>query len=224
MDARVEPWMDELLQLSFESDRMTEKQKRIVKAAIEVFAEKGFAASSTSEIAQRAKVAEGTIFRHYKTKKDLLFKIATPAMIKMLAPFLLREFRGVLKTDYERFDQFLRALIENRIEFLEQNMSLFKILVQELPFHPDLREQFQQIVLQQVMARVDPIVSKFKAAGQIVDLPVATIVRLCVSVVMGYVLARTFIGQQSGSRWNDELEREATIEFIMKGLAPSGRA
>ena len=75
--------LEEMLQ---EDDSLTEKQKKILVAATEMFAEKGFAATSTNEIAKKAGVAEGTIFRHYKTKKDLLLSIVTPMMVKMLGP------------------------------------------------------------------------------------------------------------------------------------------
>ncbi|MGB3437976.1 MAG: helix-turn-helix domain-containing protein [Actinophytocola sp.] len=44
---------------------------RILDAAAEVFAERGVAAS-TEEIAARAGVAIGTVFRHFPTKQDLL--------------------------------------------------------------------------------------------------------------------------------------------------------
>ena len=37
--------------------------------AVDMFGEKGYASTSTSEIAKRAGVAEGTIFRYYKTKR-----------------------------------------------------------------------------------------------------------------------------------------------------------
>ncbi|OPA73965.1 TetR family transcriptional regulator [Paenibacillus selenitireducens] len=218
----LEPWMEELIQgnEAGAEHKMTEKQARIFEAAIEIFAEKGYAGSSTSEIAQRAGVAEGTIFRHYKTKKDLLISIVTPAMVRMLAPFVIREFREVLKTDYDRFDQFLRALIENRILFLQQNRSLFKIIVQEIPFHPDLQHQFQKLVFAQVKVHFEKVVDKFKAEGKMVDLPTMTILRLSASTIIGYILARSIVSDKESSTWDDELEREATINFIMKGLAP----
>lgn len=218
----LEPWMEELIQSngSGTDHKMTEKQARIFEAAIEVFAEKGYSGSSTSEIAQRAGVAEGTIFRHYKTKKDLLISIVTPAMVRMLAPFVIREFRDVLNTDYERFDQFLRALIENRILFLQQNRSLIKIIVQEIPFHPDLQEQFQKLVFAQVKVHFEKVIDKFKAEGKINDLPTMTVLRLSASTILGYLLARSFMSDKEGSAWDDELEREATINFLMKGLAP----
>lgn len=60
-------FMDEFMKAT--NQDLTPKQAKILQAAVEIFAEKGYAATSTSEIAKRAGVAEGTIFRHYKTKK-----------------------------------------------------------------------------------------------------------------------------------------------------------
>jgi AcrR family transcriptional regulator len=51
---------------------MTEKQEKILKAALELFAQEGFKATSTSKVAKRAGVSEGLIFRHYENKEGLL--------------------------------------------------------------------------------------------------------------------------------------------------------
>ena len=51
---------------------MTEKQEKILKAALELFALEGFKATSTSKIAKRAGVSEGLIFRHFENKEGLL--------------------------------------------------------------------------------------------------------------------------------------------------------
>ncbi|MBW5446282.1 TetR family transcriptional regulator [Cohnella sp. CFH 77786] len=219
MNEPLEPWMEELLN-GASGNSMTEKQSRIFEAAIEIFAEKGYSATSTSEIASRAGVAEGTIFRHYKTKKDLLLSIVAPAMLRLIAPFVLREFKDVLKTEYESFDQFIAAMIENRLDFLDKNKSLMKILLQELPFHPDLREQFRKIIFSQVKERVEKVVDRFKEKGQIIDLPTSTVIRLAVSSIAGYIMIRTFYGMEEGAVWDDERERQATIDYIMRGLAP----
>jgi AcrR family transcriptional regulator len=216
----LEPWMEELLHAEASGDKMTEKQSRIFEAAIEVFAEKGYAGSSTNEIAQRAGVAEGTIFRHYKTKKELLLSIVAPTMVKLIAPFVLREFRDVFKADYESVDQFLRAMIDNRIEFLEKNQSLLKIWLQELPFQPDLQAQLQKIIFPQIKERMEKVILKFQCEDRIIDLPTPTIMRLAASVIMGYAAIRTFYGTREGAVWDDVKERQATIDFIMKGLAP----
>ncbi|MEO0776528.1 MAG: helix-turn-helix domain-containing protein [Bacteroidota bacterium] len=43
-----------------------------MRAALELFAQEGYDASSTSRIARRAGVSEGLIFRHFTNKKGLL--------------------------------------------------------------------------------------------------------------------------------------------------------
>jgi AcrR family transcriptional regulator len=78
-----------------QDETLTEKQKKILESAIEIFAEKGYSATSTSEIAKKAGVAEGTIFRHYKTKKELLLSIVAPTMAKLVAPFVIKDLNKV---------------------------------------------------------------------------------------------------------------------------------
>lgn len=51
------------------------KRESIMQAAIEVFGKNSFKNSSISEIAQRANVAEGTIYQYFKNKEDLFFSI-----------------------------------------------------------------------------------------------------------------------------------------------------
>lgn len=48
-----------------------ERRTRIVDAALEVFADKGFSGARTREIAELAGISETLIFQHFKTKEDL---------------------------------------------------------------------------------------------------------------------------------------------------------
>ena len=52
--------------------RSEDKRNAILEAAARLFAERGLAASPTSEISKRAGVAEGTVFTYFKTKDDLV--------------------------------------------------------------------------------------------------------------------------------------------------------
>ena len=51
---------------------MTEKQEKIVNAALKLFAEEGYKSTSTSKVAKEAGVSEGLIFRHFENKEGLL--------------------------------------------------------------------------------------------------------------------------------------------------------
>jgi len=54
--------------------RVENKQRTrqaILKAALALFAEKGFYQTTTKAVSRRAKIAEGTLFNYFKTKEDL---------------------------------------------------------------------------------------------------------------------------------------------------------
>jgi AcrR family transcriptional regulator len=198
-------------------EKLTEKQQKILEAALEIFAEKGFSATSTSEIAKKAGVAEGTIFRHYKTKKDLLLSIVAPTMAKLIAPFIIRDINKVLNTKYERYEDFLKAMILNRQAFLKENMSSFRILIQEIPFHPELKEQFKEHVASKVLERFKHLVEFYKDKGQIIDLPTEAVIRFTASSVFGFLLIRHLFLPEAD--WDDEKEIDRTIRMVMNGIS-----
>ena len=203
-------------QLFEQEEPFTEKQQKIVEAAIEMFAEKGYASTSTSQIAKKAGVAEGTIFRHYKTKKDLLLSIVSPTMAKLIAPFVIRDINKVLDARYERYEDFLKAMILNRQEFLKDNMTVFKILIQEIPFHPELKEQFKEHIARKIFEKFTSLVDHYKEKGQIIDLPSPAVVRFSATSIFGLLLVRyVFLPEED---WDDEKEIEMTVQMIMNGV------
>jgi len=61
-----------------------DKRQRIIKAALKVFAKKGFYNSRVSEIAKEAEVADGTIYLYFKNKDDILISVFETEMKKMI--------------------------------------------------------------------------------------------------------------------------------------------
>ena len=51
------------------------KKQLIIQAAVGIFSKNNFQNSTISEIAQKAGVAEGTIYQYFKNKEDLFFSI-----------------------------------------------------------------------------------------------------------------------------------------------------
>jgi AcrR family transcriptional regulator len=64
--------------------RRLETRARIVDAAAELFAERGFDAVSVVEIAQRAGVVEKTVFNHFPVKEGLVFEADPPMRAALL--------------------------------------------------------------------------------------------------------------------------------------------
>ena len=62
-----------------------DKHQKIIKAALKVFAKKGFYNSRVSEIAKEAEVADGTIYLYFKNKDDILISVFETEMKKMIS-------------------------------------------------------------------------------------------------------------------------------------------
>jgi AcrR family transcriptional regulator len=214
-----EQWVEDLLKVNDQDEKMTDKQMKIVQAAVEIFSEKGYAASSTSEIAQKAGVAEGTIFRHYRTKKDLLLSIVAPMMSKLIGPLVLRDFTKVIDAPYATYEDFIRAIMRNRLEFARNNLPIIRIIIQEIPFHEDLKKQFKQLASKQVVSRIIKVLESYQKKGTVITAPPLSIIRFTISAVFGFVMSVLFFKPESD--WDEEEEIELTIRMIMHGVAKS---
>jgi AcrR family transcriptional regulator len=61
--------------------RADERPREICAAALEVFAEKGFAAAKLDEIARRAGVSKGTLYLYFKDKQELFRAVVRSAIV-----------------------------------------------------------------------------------------------------------------------------------------------
>jgi AcrR family transcriptional regulator len=217
LSQEMEKWLEDLISLTDEENKMTEKQARILQAAVEIFSEKGYAATSTSEIAQKAGVAEGTIFRHYKTKKDLLISIIGPIMAKTVAPFFLKDFAKLLNKPYDRVEDFYRVIVRDRMKFARSNIKLLKILIHEIPFHPELQGHVQALFTQHLFQHIERLVKHFQEQGQLMEAPSWRIIRSSASMVLGLVFTHVFLMPEFPV--NEEEEIEWAIDTLLHGIA-----
>ena len=77
--------MPDTAPLSRRERRKLEVRSRIVDAAVGLFDERGFAATTVAEICEQADVAHKTFFNHFPTKQHLLREIAGQALDWFLA-------------------------------------------------------------------------------------------------------------------------------------------
>ncbi|WP_404455723.1 TetR/AcrR family transcriptional regulator [Virgibacillus necropolis] len=196
---------------------MTPKQEKIIEAAIKIISEKGYHNTSTSEIAKQAGVAEGTIFRHYRTKKDLLVAIVSPVIMKSIVPIFAEKFVDqVFQQSHEHFEDLLCTFIKNRFEFAKSNIPLIKILIQELAFHPDIQASFKTSFMEKVYPAVSQALDYYKEKGELQDLPNETIIRMIGPTILGFLVTRFIV--QPNKDWEDEVEIKRTVNYIIGGI------
>ena len=109
---------------------MTEKQERIIQAALQLFSEKGYAATSTSKVAKAAGVSEGLIFRHFGNKEGLL-----QAILNLGTERANVLYQHVLTHNQPK--QALRAILEMAFEIEEEQFPFWK-LVYSLKWQADM--------------------------------------------------------------------------------------
>ena len=207
--------LKDLINISNMDTDMTEKQINILSAAIELFSEKGYEATATSEIAKKAQVAEGTIFRYYKTKKELLFAIPKALSKVSLFEVFLEDFNEILNDNHDNFEYFLRKIIMNRKKFVSETAPILKVIIQEVPFHPELRNKILNTVVFPSTKNGISIIEKFKSKGQIVDMPSITIINLIITSIFGYLFLHYIALPELPENEND---LEYLIQYILNGI------
>jgi TetR/AcrR family fatty acid metabolism transcriptional regulator len=114
----------------------TDKRERILRAAIKVFARKGFYATKVSEIAKAAGVADGTIYLYFKNKDDVLISIFEDRITKLLV--VLRKEIATAGT----FEEKLRVVVELQLGLLEGQRDLAEVVTVNLRQSSRLLKQY----------------------------------------------------------------------------------
>jgi AcrR family transcriptional regulator len=129
----------------FHSERKTElgTRDKILKAAQKLFARHGYDGTTTKELAEKAGIAEGTLFRHFTNKKAILVEIATQGWVELLTD-LLTELSEM--ASYEAISQ----VMYKRMLRLGDNYDMMRVCFMEVQFHQDLRERIQSEVIEKM--------------------------------------------------------------------------
>jgi AcrR family transcriptional regulator len=114
--------------------------EKILKAAQKLFARHGYDGTTTKELAEKAGIAEGTLFRHFANKKAILVEVATQGWVDLLTD-LLTELSEM--ASYEAVSQ----VMYKRMIRLGENYDMMRVCFMEVQFHQDLRDRIQAEVI-----------------------------------------------------------------------------
>ncbi|QEA34706.1 TetR/AcrR family transcriptional regulator [Weissella soli] len=140
------------LNVLFEQDiSMTKGQRKVLQAAVALFATQGFDGTSTAQIATRSQMSQGTIFKYYPTKKELLRAIIDPA-IDHLFPTYSVNFVDHQVPKNVKIEEFVRVVVANRLTFVYTNRHILQILTNEFLINDALVAETKQ--------RLGPIIQR----------------------------------------------------------------
>lgn len=100
----------------------SEKQKKVLNAAADVFAEEGYHYASISEICKRAEISNGALYKYFKNKESLFIAVLDDG-VKQVENDLYKKnmlrFTSVYRT--------VRAILESMGRFSEEKPAMLKI-------------------------------------------------------------------------------------------------
>jgi len=199
---------------------LPDKKQRILEAAIDVFSEKGFSRATTSEIAKRAGVAEGTIFRYFKIKKDILRGILIQ-MISLAGEPVIIEGVGkiLLNTENKNLREVLKSFIKDRLQLIESLYPMIKIIITEALYHEDIREAFFENVTSKGVEIFNIFHNQMVERGLIrKNVDALAVARSIMGNIFLFVVTRQFFPEKFNRKNTDE-ELDAVINIIMYGIA-----
>lgn len=147
--------------------RLTEKKERkeaaILDAALSLFAERGFHGTAMPEVARRARVGTGTIYRYFASKEALVNALYRKLKLDMSQHILgAFPFEKPLR---EQFRYFWRA----QIEYARANPRAFAFL--ELHYHRPYLDKQSQATEERMIAVIAEFFEKARREDLVKDLP-----------------------------------------------------
>lgn len=139
--------------------RTQDKRRRILDAAVQVFAQKGYFAARVSEIASRAEVADGTIYLYFRNKEDILVSLFDDVMAEHIQKG--REELGAAEGAAAR----LLVIARHHLRLLGGNHDLAVVFQVELRQSTKFMKRFTASWLQDYLSLISEVIEEGQRDG-----------------------------------------------------------
>jgi len=195
--------------------RSQNKRERILQAATRVFAREGYFSARVSEIARRARVADGTIYLYFRNKEHILISLFDEIMAEHVEA-ARREVEGISEVG-----EALRAIAQHHLGLLGGNRDLAVVFQVEFRQSTQFMDRFTRTWFGTYLDLLSEVIARGQAAGAIRDdLPPRLIARAFFGALDEMVTSWIL------SRRKDELRVLAVpvVELFLGGAAAGDRS
>jgi AcrR family transcriptional regulator len=182
----------------------------IMKAAREVFEDKGYDAALISDIAERARVVEGTIYRYFENKRALLSKVVEHWYAGMLAKYdrELRHIRGTRNR--------LRFLVWRHLVTVHDEPAICRLVFQVLRMSEGYRSTAVFQLNRAYTRRTIELIKEGQARGEFRNDVAPRLVR---DAIYGAVEHHTWAHLRGEGDFSPDAAADAITELVYRGLA-----
>ena len=197
--------------------RKQERPGELLQAALQLFVEKGFAATRVEEVALRAGVSKGTLFLYYDSKEDL-FKAVIQAH--------LSEHFSAWDQEYELFEgstpDLLRYGIQSWWERIGSTLAggLTKLVLSESRNFPEVAAYYREQVMRPGQALMQRILQRGIDRGEFQALDVqAASLSLISAMVFLMMWRHSMAGCAPGHDFDPKVFLNTHLETVLRGWA-----
>lgn len=158
-----------------------DKRSAILGAALELFVERGYHGAAVPEIAARAGVGAGTIYRYFQSKETLVNEL-----YREHKRALATELLGGFPTDAQAREQF-RELWRRLGAFARENPRAWAFL--ELHHHADYLDDESRAIEHQLDRAAEALLRAAQERGEIAPIDPAVLVALVLGAFVGVIRA-----------------------------------
>lgn len=192
-------------------------KNRIIQSAIKLISQNGYAATTTAQIAKDAGISEATLFKYFKDKENLLHKVVSVALTQILDSVALSPLKENIKKNKDlKASEFLRSIINERLEMLDRNIDLFKIILIEINYNDSLKNEVIKNMVPKTCEAKGLIEWILIRKGNISKEMAKGISRMMIGTLLTFLFQKYILGIETTS---DEIEEE--IENVLNVIKKS---
>jgi AcrR family transcriptional regulator len=219
--------MPAALPLKTASIRQRRKEARpqeLLDAALDLFVEKGYAATRSEEVALRAGVSKGTLYLYYPSKEELLKEVIRTNVVNQIAEGadMIRQHEG---STAELLATVLRLWWKRVGE--TRASGILKLMMSEARNFPEIAQFYVDEVIRPSDAMLSALVQRGIDRGEFRHVIVGDVVHALVAPLLFLVMNKHSLGACSVGSMLDPLPViEAQIDLVLNGLltaAPPAR-
>lgn len=190
----------------------TAKELDIIKAATELFSERGFAGTTTQTIAKMANVSEKTLFKYFPTKQALYDRTIRPAIVSMMT-----ENTEPGKNESTRIRDILYHLFKEKLKISNEDPGMLKLTIHEFIMNAEFRlnmsEVWNNAYLPRLLSQIELSEESSKKYGDILE---SGLTRAMAGMLLSYAFDKTYI--RPTADFNDEKEIEFMLDLLFNGI------
>jgi TetR/AcrR family transcriptional regulator len=196
--------------------RKEARPQELLDAALDLFVEKGFAATRTEEVAERAGVSKGTLYLYYPSKEELLKEVIRHNMVNQIAEGvnIVREFEGgTAELLALVFGLWWERIGETRAS------GIMKLMMSEVRNFPEIAQFYADEVIHPAERMVSQLVQRGVDRGEFRPIASAELVHSLMAPLLFLVMHKHSIGACGvGHSIEPKLFIATHIDLVLHGL------